>query len=54
MTEFAVVHPCSAISGIVRVPGDKSISHRVAMLSAIALGESEIEGFLRSEIASTP
>jgi len=49
MTEFAVVHPCSAISGVVRVPGDKSISHRVAMLSAIASGESAIEGFLRSE-----
>lgn len=31
------------------VPGDKSISHRAAMLSALATGSSRIEGFLASE-----
>ncbi|MBT3192024.1 MAG: 3-phosphoshikimate 1-carboxyvinyltransferase [Verrucomicrobia bacterium] len=39
----------SAIGGRLRVPGDKSISHRVAMLSAIASGTSEVSGFLCSE-----
>lgn len=37
------------ISGTVNVPGDKSISHRAVMLSAIADGESRILGFLHAE-----
>jgi 3-phosphoshikimate 1-carboxyvinyltransferase len=37
------------IDGQLRVPGDKSISHRVAMLAALADGTSEIRGFLESE-----
>ena len=37
------------ITGTVRVPGDKSISHRAVMLSAIAEGESRIRGFLHAE-----
>lgn len=37
------------ISGRVRVPGDKSISHRAAMLSALADGASHLSGFLESE-----
>ena len=45
---LVTVHPCRALAGIVRVPGDKSISHRVAMLSAIAAGTSRLNGFLRS------
>src|SRR4029453_18683743 len=36
--------PRSRASGRVRVPGDKSISHRYAMLAAIADGESAISG----------
>jgi len=32
-----------------RVPGDKSISHRALMLSALAIGESVIEGLLEGE-----
>src|SRR3990172_5655625 len=35
------------ISGTVDPPGDKSISHRAAMLNAIADGEAVIENFLR-------
>ncbi|MDZ4199166.1 MAG: 3-phosphoshikimate 1-carboxyvinyltransferase, partial [Kiritimatiellia bacterium] len=31
------------------VPGDKSVSHRVAMLAAMARGVSTVRGFLRSE-----
>ncbi len=34
----------SALHGTVRVPGDKSASHRALMLSALAPGESTIEG----------
>lgn len=37
------------IRGTVRVPGDKSISHRAVMFSSIAKGTSEIRGFLEAE-----
>ena len=37
------------LGGRVRVPGDKSISHRVLMLGAIAEGVTEVEGFLEAE-----
>ncbi len=37
------------LRGSVRVPGDKSISHRSLMLSALAIGESRIEGLLEGE-----
>lgn len=44
-----LVIPSELGSGTVRVPGDKSISHRALMLGAIAEGESRIEGFLAGE-----
>ena len=37
------------LRGTARVPGDKSISHRALMLSALAVGESRIEGLLEGE-----
>lgn len=37
------------LAGTVRVPGDKSISHRALMLAALAVGESRIEGMLEGE-----
>ncbi|WP_380878597.1 3-phosphoshikimate 1-carboxyvinyltransferase [Sphingomonas sp. DBB INV C78] len=37
------------LNGTVRVPGDKSISHRSLMLSALAVGESVVEGLLEGE-----
>ncbi|MGH2822060.1 MAG: 3-phosphoshikimate 1-carboxyvinyltransferase [Thermoleophilaceae bacterium] len=37
------------LRGRMRVPGDKSISHRVLMLGAIAEGVTEVEGFLEGE-----
>ncbi len=37
--------PASSISGRLRLPGDKSISHRAALISALALGTSEISNF---------
>jgi 3-phosphoshikimate 1-carboxyvinyltransferase len=36
------------IGGTAKVPGDKSISHRAVLLSALAEGESRIRGFLRA------
>lgn len=38
------VEPHASLAGTVRVPGDKSASHRAIMLSALAPGESTIEG----------
>jgi 3-phosphoshikimate 1-carboxyvinyltransferase len=41
--------PTSALSGVARVPGDKSISHRSLMLGTLAVGETVIEGLLEGE-----
>ena len=43
---FALSGP---LRGEAQVPGDKSISHRALMLSALAVGESRIEGLLEGE-----
>ena len=43
------VNPGGRLSGSLRVPGDKSISHRAIMLGSIAEGVSEIKGFLEAE-----
>lgn len=40
--------PKNSLSGVVSLPGDKSISHRYAMLAAIAEGTSVIEHFAAS------
>lgn len=37
------------LRGQIRVPGDKSISHRALMLSALAVGESRVSGLLEGE-----
>jgi 3-phosphoshikimate 1-carboxyvinyltransferase len=37
------------LSGKVRVPGDKSISHRALILGALAVGETKISGLLEGE-----
>ena len=42
-------HAAKALTGVVTVPGDKSISHRALMLSALAVGESRISGLLEGE-----
>src|SRR5688572_2495578 len=39
------VQPARRVRGRVRPPGDKSISHRYAMLSAIADGQTTIHGY---------
>lgn len=42
-------HTGRALQGSVRVPGDKSVSHRALMLGALADGVSHIRGFLEGE-----
>lgn len=44
-----VVAPGGAVDGEIRVPGDKSVSHRALMLGGIAHGVTTVEGFLASE-----
>ena len=41
-----VVRPGGRLAGRLRVPGDKSISHRAVMLGALADGVTEVTGFL--------
>lgn len=41
----ARVFPARRVTGRVRVPGDKSISHRYALLAALARGRSRLTGF---------
>lgn len=41
--------PAGPLTGHVTVPGDKSISHRSLILSALAIGKSEITGLLEGE-----
>ena len=45
MIEYHVL-PGGRLQGQIKVPGDKSISHRALLLAAIAEGESRITGFL--------
>jgi 3-phosphoshikimate 1-carboxyvinyltransferase len=42
------VQPVPALVGHVAVPGDKSISHRAALVGAVCEGETQISGFGRS------
>lgn len=37
------------VGGAITVPGDKSISHRVVILGSIAMGVTEVRGFLRGQ-----
>lgn len=46
-----LVAPGGCLTGGVRVPGDKSISHRSIMLGAIAEGVTQVTGFLEGEDA---
>ena len=46
MTQCFEVRPGSSLRGRLRVPGDKSISHRSIMLGSIAEGTTHVSGFL--------
>jgi 3-phosphoshikimate 1-carboxyvinyltransferase len=45
------VSPGGCLTGRIRVPGDKSISHRAIMLGSLASGTTHIDGFLEGEDA---
>ena len=47
-TEYCVL-PGGKVIGDIRVPGDKSISHRSIMLGSLAEGVTEVSGFLEGE-----
>ncbi len=48
MTNF-IAKPANSLSGNVKVPGDKSISHRSIMLGSIARGVTEVSGLLEGD-----
>jgi len=43
------VHPKSGLQGEIKVPGDKSITHRAIMFGSIAQGATVVENFLAGE-----
>ena len=43
------IRPAARVSGRLRLPGDKSISHRAAIISALADGTSQLSNFSTSE-----
>jgi 3-phosphoshikimate 1-carboxyvinyltransferase len=43
------IRPAAPPRGRVHVPGDKSISHRAAIIGALASGETRIRGFLQAD-----
>jgi 3-phosphoshikimate 1-carboxyvinyltransferase len=48
-TPLIAARPAMPLAGRLRVPGDKSISHRALMLAALAVGRTEITGLLEGE-----
>ena len=46
---LTAARPRAPLTGKIRVPGDKSISHRALMLGALAVGRTEISGLLEGE-----
>jgi 3-phosphoshikimate 1-carboxyvinyltransferase len=49
MTAQLVAQRAGGLTGTVRAPGDKSISHRALILGALARGLTEVEGLLEGE-----
>ena len=43
------VRPTPRLAGLADVPGDKSVSHRAALLGSLAEGATEIHGYLEAE-----
>ena len=46
------IHPGRPLQGEVRLPGDKSLSHRAALFAALAEGQSRAENFLVSGVTA--
>ena len=49
MSDPLIVQQAARLRGEIRVPPDKSISHRAALFGAIAEGETRVRGFLDAE-----
>lgn len=49
MSQPLTAVPTRALAGTIRVPGDKSISHRALILGALATGRTRITGLLEAE-----
>lgn len=47
------IRPARSLSGVIRLPADKSISHRAAMLAAMATGETRISNYAAGEDCSS-
>lgn len=45
----ARAYPATALSGSIKAPGDKSVSHRALIFGALATGETRVEGLLESD-----
>lgn len=43
------ISPAKALNGNIKIPGDKSISHRAVMFGSLAKGETKITGFLTGD-----
>ena len=50
MSQF-IANPVNSLKGSVKVPGDKSISHRSIMLGSLSNGVTHVSGFLDGEDA---
>lgn len=46
-----IIQPSNSLNGKIRVPGDKSMSHRSIMLGSLAEGVTHVKGFLNAEDA---
>ncbi|MEX0374458.1 3-phosphoshikimate 1-carboxyvinyltransferase [Spiribacter pallidus] len=46
-----IIEPGGSLSGDIRVPGDKSVSHRAVMLGSVAEGVTRVRGFLEGDDA---
>lgn len=44
-----IAHKSPPLSGIVTIPGDKSVSHRALILGALSVGETKITGLLEGD-----
>ena len=48
------IQPAASLNGVIRLPGDKSVSHRAAIFASMATGETRIENYATSaDCAST-
>ena len=44
-----IINSKTGLKGTIKIPGDKSISHRAVMYGSLAKGDTEITGFLRGD-----